>query len=72
MRSDVDSAPAHTVELGINQNAVSGLEHRSDLLLSTLRRTVEAMGGRLSLIARFSDRPRSSLRASPMHDSRES
>ena len=30
-------------ELGINQDAVSRLEQRSDLLLSTLRRTVEAM-----------------------------
>ena len=44
-------------ELGINQDAVSRLEQRSDLLLSTLRRTVEAMGGTLSLIARFPDRP---------------
>ena len=44
-------------ELGINQDAVSRLEQRSDLLLSTLRRTVEAMGGSLSLIARFPDRP---------------
>ena len=40
-------------ELGINQDAVSRLEQRSDLLLSTLRKTVEAMGGSLSLIARF-------------------
>ena len=44
-------------ELGVSQNAVSRMEQRSDLLLSTLRRTVEAMGGSLSLIARFPDRP---------------
>ena len=44
-------------ELGISQDGVSRLEQRSDLLLSTLRRTVEAMGGRLSLIARFPGRP---------------
>ena len=44
-------------ELGISQDGVSRLEQRSDLLLSTLRKTVEAMGGRLSLIARFPDRP---------------
>ena len=44
-------------ELGVSQDAVSRLEQRSDLLLSTLRRTVEAMGGSLSLIARFPDRP---------------
>ena len=44
-------------ELGIGQDGVSRLERRSDLLLSTLRKTVEAMGGRLSLVARFPDRP---------------
>ena len=32
-------------ELAISQNAMSRMEQRSDLLLSTLRRTVEAMGG---------------------------
>ena len=31
--------------LGITQDSVSRLEKRSDLLLSTLRKTVEAMGG---------------------------
>ena len=44
-------------ELGITQDGVSRLEKRSDLLLSTLRKTVEAMGGNLSLVARFPDRP---------------
>ena len=44
-------------ELGISQDGVSRLEQRRDLLLSTLRKTVEAMGGSLSLIARFPDRP---------------
>ena len=44
-------------QLGISQDGVSRLELRSDLLLSTLRRTVEAMGGNLSLIATFPDRP---------------
>ena len=32
-------------ELGIGQDAVSRMEQRSDLLLSRLRSTVEAMGG---------------------------
>jgi DNA-binding XRE family transcriptional regulator len=41
--------------LGITQDSVSRLEKRSDLLLSTLRKTVEAMGGNLSLIAEFPD-----------------
>ena len=44
-------------ELGIGQDGISRMEQRSDLLLSTLRKTVEAMGGSLSLIARFPDRP---------------
>lgn len=42
--------------LGTSQDGISKLEKRSDLLLSTLRKTVEAMGGRLSLIAEFPDR----------------
>ena len=42
--------------LGITQDSVSRLEKRSDLLLSTLRKTVQAMGGKLSLIAEFPDR----------------
>ena len=44
-------------ELGINQEGVSRLERRADLLLSTLNGYVEAMGGRLSLVAEFPDRP---------------
>ena len=43
--------------LGVTQDSVSRLEKRSDLLLSTLRKTVEAMGGSLSLVAEFPDRP---------------
>jgi DNA-binding XRE family transcriptional regulator len=43
--------------LGITQDSVSRLEKRSDLLLSTLRKTVQAMGGKLSLVAEFRDRP---------------
>src|SRR5450631_3079103 len=42
--------------LGITQDSVSRLEKRSDLLLSTLRKAVEAMGGNLSLVAEFPDR----------------
>jgi len=42
--------------LGISQDSVSRLEKRSDLLLSTLRKTVKAMGGSLSLVAEFPDR----------------
>jgi hypothetical protein len=44
-------------ELGIKQENVSRLEKRSDLLISTLSGYVEAMGGKLSLVAEFPDRP---------------
>ena len=43
--------------LDIGQDSVSRLEKRSDLLLSTLRSYVSAMGGTLDLVARFPDRP---------------
>ena len=43
--------------LNIGQDSVSRLEQRSDLLLSTLRSYVSAMGGSLELVARFPDRP---------------
>jgi len=43
--------------LGGCQDTVSRIERRSDLLLSTLRRYIEAMGGKLELVARFPNRP---------------
>lgn len=42
--------------LGITQDSVSRLERRSDLLLSTLRKTVKAMGGDVRIVAEFPDR----------------
>ncbi|WCL52888.1 helix-turn-helix domain-containing protein [Gimibacter soli] len=39
--------------LGIRQASIAKMEKRSDLMLSTLRSYVEAMGGRLSLVAEF-------------------
>ena len=42
--------------LGITQDSVSRLEKRSDLLLSTLRKTVRAMGGDVRIIAEFPNR----------------
>ena len=42
--------------LGVRQEQISRLEQRSDLLISTLRGYVEAMGGRLSLVAEFPNR----------------
>jgi DNA-binding XRE family transcriptional regulator len=43
-------------DLGIGQEGVSRIEKRSDLMLSTLRSYVEAMGGELHLVAAFPDR----------------
>jgi transcriptional regulator with XRE-family HTH domain len=42
--------------LHINQSAVSKLERRTDMYLSTLRGFIEAMGGSLEIVARFPDR----------------
>jgi transcriptional regulator with XRE-family HTH domain len=39
--------------LGMTQSEVSRLERRSDMLLSTLRRFVQAAGGDLALVVRF-------------------
>jgi transcriptional regulator with XRE-family HTH domain len=41
--------------LGIAQENVSRLEHRSDVLISTMRNYVRAMGGDLRLVALFPD-----------------
>ena len=45
------------VALGVGQDTISRLEKRSDMLLSTLRRYIEAMGGTLELVAQFPNRP---------------
>ena len=42
--------------LRIGQEGVSKIEKRSDLLISTLRSYVEAMGGHLALVAEFPNR----------------
>jgi transcriptional regulator with XRE-family HTH domain len=42
--------------LKIGQDSVSRIEKRSDLMLSTMRSYVEAMGGSLDLVVRFADR----------------
>ena len=43
--------------LGVRQDTISRLEQRSDMLLSTMRRYVQAMGGQLDLVASFPNRP---------------
>jgi len=42
--------------LGIAQKQISEFERRTDMLISTLRRSIEAMGGKLHIVAEFPDR----------------
>lgn len=42
--------------LGIEQDSVSRMERRADMLLSTMSSYVEAMGGKLRLVAEFPNR----------------
>ena len=44
-------------KLHIKQKQISEIEKRTDMHISTLRRTVQAMGGNLSLVVQFPDRP---------------
>lgn len=43
--------------LKIGQDAVSKIETRSDMYVSTLRDFIKAMGGELKLVAQFPNRP---------------
>lgn len=43
--------------LNIGQDAVSRMEKRTDLHISTLMEAVRAMGGELQLVVKFPDRP---------------
>lgn len=59
-------------KLKIGQEGVSRIEKRSDLYLSTLRSYVEGVGGELTLIARFPDRPPVVLAGFGSEEERES
>ena len=39
--------------LDVQQPSIAKMEHRTDMYLSTLRSHIEAMGGRLEIVARF-------------------
>ena len=41
--------------LQVEQNAVSKLERREDMFVSTLRNYIEALGGELRMVAKFPD-----------------
>jgi len=51
--------------LGVNQSAVSKLEKRTDMYLSTLRSYIQAMGGQLEIQAVF---PEGSVRIEMLGD----
>ena len=64
LRKAQDLTQARMAELlGVGQDNISRLEGRADMLLSTLRNYVAAMGGSLDLIVRFPNRPSVSLSA---------
>jgi transcriptional regulator with XRE-family HTH domain len=57
VRESVARSQAQVAEaLGVEQAAVSRLERRADMYVSTLRKLVRAMGGELEVIARFPGR----------------
>jgi len=41
------------IALGVKQPEVSKLERRADMFISTLRKTIKAMGGDLDIVAHF-------------------
>ena len=47
--------------LGVEQDSVFRMERRADMLLSTMSSYVEAMGGKLRLVAEFPNRTPSTL-----------
>jgi DNA-binding XRE family transcriptional regulator len=52
LRQIMDLTQANlAAEMHITQAAVSNIENESDILISTLRRTLEAMGGALKIVA---------------------
>ena len=41
--------------MGVRQSTISGIERRDDVQFSTLRRVIEALGGKLEILASFPD-----------------
>ena len=57
LRKNMDMTQARVAEfLGIGQDEVSRVERRADMLVSTLRNLIKAMGGELEITARFPDK----------------
>lgn len=56
LRKDRDLTQTELAEiLEIRQSAISQIENQEDVLVKTLQRYVEALGGKLEIWARFSD-----------------
>ncbi len=54
LRAALEMSQKHLAEvLHVDQPAISRMERRTDMMLSTLARFVEAMGGNLELVAHF-------------------
>lgn len=58
--------------LGVEQDSVSRMERRTDMLLSTMTSFVEAMGGKLSLIAEFPNRRPYTVKLSDLASQKQS
>ena len=43
--------------IGVGQDSVSRMENRSNIMVASLERYVRAMGGHVTIIAEFPDRP---------------
>jgi DNA-binding XRE family transcriptional regulator len=57
LRKAREMTQVHLAEiLGKSQVTVAQMEKRTDVMLSTLRSYIEAMGGQLDLVVRFPDR----------------
>ncbi|GAO01020.1 transcriptional regulator [Komagataeibacter xylinus NBRC 13693] len=54
-RAHVMSQKQIAALLGVNQASVAKMEKRTDMYISTLRSYIEAMGGKLEIVAKFPD-----------------
>ena len=58
LRKGLKRTQAEVAEvLGIGQDTVSRLESRCNIMVSTLDRYIKAIGGEVSIVAEFPDRP---------------
>lgn len=63
VREALDLTQAEVAEAaGASQDQISKLERRADLMVSTLEKHIQALGGRLRLAVEFPDRPSVSIK----------